>query len=914
MPDGTLQANQLFQAGRQINAATNMRAVFQCLVDYAAESGVVDLAFLLAPDPHALDYLKISNLWNHESHGLGSGKNHFLRGQHPSIQLIEAHIPVLIADGSNDSRLDPQMQAVFNRLQAGPCAFLPLGTEMQWMGALVLGRTKDKLFDQPTLQPFLNLCGQASVALNNLLLLRETNALYSISQTLSQTLTSEDAFLSILEQVARFTGIAHCRITLFDEQTRTGRERYHFDLASNSGNAVTNNEGPVFPMGSGTLYALLQNKGTPVLCMAGNKHCPADAAAFLADQQLNALYCIPIMGQQDVLGFLALDSNSGDRPFTVSNKNFAQNAVAQLTTFLENISLFAEANTRAQELIQINQVVSRLAGILDLDRLLDVLIEEVNRLLTVDIFFLVRFRPVVDGYDVLRYVIDGQSQITTRTKRHAPSLPDILKRGGVLTGLSAQSLAAEFQTYTSRTPQSYLWVTYQEEQQPAGLIGVHAYQAQAYSENDQHLFRSIANQAGMAITNARLFQRTQDNVAEFRLLFTIAQAAAARVNATERLNSMVQALHQGLRGHTIVVYGIHSGGNRLELLAHAGDLVPHPLLTLTGGLSGQVARLTQPLLVNNLLELTEYDTEIEGAAAQLSAPLLTGQNLVGVVTVAAGETDSFSERDLRLVETSSVGLAATLESTRLFDNIQATNERLRALDQLKNRFLANMAHELRTPLNAIIGFSRVILKGIDGPITSKQEEDLTAIYENGQHLLLLINDVLDLAKIEAGKIALVIETIDLAELLTNIVSTIRGVLHDKPVSLQVEVESGIPRIEGDKIRLRQILLNLLSNAAKYTAEGQISCRIAHVDGEHVQIVIHDTGVGIAPTDFGRLFRAFEQADSTSRSAQGTGLGLPISKSLVEMHHGRIWFESVLNQGSTFYVLLPVRQPEAGTTI
>ena len=910
--DSYLRVNQLYLVGRQINAATNIDGVFQGLVDYAATSRVVDFAFVIAPDHTSPDNLLVSYLWNRAGYTGDRQPNRSVRTRLPLLDILTKNEPLLIANGQTDPRLDPQMQNLFHRYGVVSCALLPMGTDQQWLGSMVLARTEYQPFNEETLQPFLNLCGQASVALSNQLLLRETNALYHISQTLNQALTIEDALMSTLEQVARYTGISYCRIILFDEETQSGREVYTFDLHTGTENDSPAGDELTFPMQDGHLFAQLEAATGPVICRANEETCLSDAAAFLAHHDLEALMSFPIRVQHQILGFLALDSASGDRPFTATNRNFAQNAVAQLTTFLENLSLFDEATKRAQDLIQLNQVVTRLAGVLDLNTLLDVLYVEMSRLLSVDIFFLVRYQPEAGVYSVLRHLVNGEAQSTTLAD--SPRLPDptqlshVLREGGVLIGAEAQKLADIFQTYFDPQPHSMMWVALQEENQPAGLIAVHTYNTQAYRETDQQLFRSIATQASLAITNARLFQRTQENVAEFRLLFTISQAAAARVEVGERLESMVQALHQGLRRSTIAIYRIVGGGDHLELLAHAGELVPRPLLQFHTGPTGHVARMGQPLIVNQFSDLPDYDVEIEGAQAQLSAPLNVGKNLVGVITVAAEMLDAFTERDLRLVETLSVSLAATIESTRIFANIQATNERLRELDLLKNRFLANMTHELRTPLNAIIGFSRVILKGIDGPLTIEQEEDLTAIHQNGQHLLALISDVLDLAKIEAGKIALVIQEVDIQMMVNNIVPTIRGLLHDRPVFLHVEVDDDVPLVEVDEIRMRQVLLNLLSNAAKYTEEGEIICRIENVDARHVQIVISDTGIGIDPADFGRLFRAFEQADSTARAEQGTGLGLPISKSLIEMHNGRIWFESELGKGTNFYVLLPVRQP------
>src|SRR5690606_33352109 len=241
---------------------------------------------------------------------------------------------------------------------------------------------------------------------------------------------------------------------------------------------------------------------------------------------------------------------------------------------------------------------------------------------------------------------------------------------------------------------------------------------------------------------------------------------------------------------------------------------------------------------------------------------------------------------------------------------------LRELDTLKSQFLANMSHELRTPLNSIIGFSRVMLKGIDGPLTELQEQDLTTIYNSGQHLLGLINNILDLSKIEAGKMEIQPEYMDAEETIDTVISTSHGLVKDRPVEIIRDVEDGLPEIYGDPMRVRQVLLNLASNAAKFTQEGSITIRARRKPynpetGEppRVQFDVADTGIGISPTDMSKLFQAFSQVDgSTTRQVGGTGLGLTISQEFVEMMGGRIWVESEVGKGSTFSFTVPLYPP------
>jgi signal transduction histidine kinase len=228
------------------------------------------------------------------------------------------------------------------------------------------------------------------------------------------------------------------------------------------------------------------------------------------------------------------------------------------------------------------------------------------------------------------------------------------------------------------------------------------------------------------------------------------------------------------------------------------------------------------------------------------------------------------------------------------------------MDRLKTEFFANMSHELRTPLNAIIGFAQVLLKGIDGPLTDTQRTDLTAIYSSGQHLLALVNDMLDLSKIEAGKMELFQEWLDFNEITAGIMTSAIALIGTKDIELIENIPDNLPKVYADRLRVRQVVLNLVSNAAKFTEKGSIVLRAREESPDWLVVSVEDTGVGIAIEDLQIIFDHYRQADNLNpRRTEGTGLGLSISKKLIEMHGGRMWVKSRLNRGSTFYFTLPL---------
>lgn len=319
-----------------------------------------------------------------------------------------------------------------------------------------------------------------------------------------------------------------------------------------------------------------------------------------------------------------------------------------------------------------------------------------------------------------------------------------------------------------------------------------------------------------------------------------------------------------------------------------------------------------------LARLTAHEVEriVEGPTARiLRVPVRTQDGLYATLEFEAERAqDGWAEHDRLLVEAVAQQLGTAIQDARTHSLTQTALEEMREADRLKTQFLANMSHELRTPLNSIIGFSRVILKGIDGPITDLQEQDLRAIYNAGLHLLGLINDILDLTKIEARKMDLTFGEVDLREVIRSVMATAVGLVKDKPIELAVQIPEDLPRLQADALRVRQILLNLISNAAKFTERGRIgvSARVMNsATSPEIEVSVSDTGLGIDRKAQAKLFEPFTQVDaSTARRTSGTGLGLSICRHLVELHGGRIWVDSAPGQGSTFFFTLPLQPPDS----
>ncbi|MBI5354278.1 MAG: GAF domain-containing protein [Chloroflexi bacterium] len=331
---------------------------------------------------------------------------------------------------------------------------------------------------------------------------------------------------------------------------------------------------------------------------------------------------------------------------------------------------------------------------------------------------------------------------------------------------------------------------------------------------------------------------------------------------------------------------------------------------------GKVTIDGQPVVVNDVTDdpLHKFNPLLPETQAEAAIPLRIGTRVIGALDVQAKTTNAFSQDEIAVLQTLADQVAVAIDNARSFELSQQAVMEMREIDRLKNQFLANMSHELRTPLNSIIGFSRVIIKGIDGPVTELQQQDLTAIYNSGQHLLGLINDILDSAKIDAGKMELAFDEVNISDVVNSVLSTISGLVKDRPIQLKRIIPASLPTVRADTIRVRQVLLNLLTNASKFTDEGDIVVEVSLTQGpsrrNEIKVSVTDTGPGISEQDQAKLFQAFSQVDdSPTRKSGGTGLGLSICKQLITMHGGRIWVDSELGKGSTFSFTLPLFRKE-----
>jgi signal transduction histidine kinase len=514
----------------------------------------------------------------------------------------------------------------------------------------------------------------------------------------------------------------------------------------------------------------------------------------------------------------------------------------------------------------------------------------------------------------------------------ADSQLPLARLAGTKEVLQIVDLTAE-QSYLKRDPRavalvdagglrSMLLVPMLKETELIGAIVIYRQEIRRFTQKQIDILSSFAAQAAIAIENTRLLSELRDrtsdlarSVEELRALGQVSQAVNSTVDLETVLTTVVAKATQLSSTEAGAIYVFDDADQEFRLRATYGmdkrivEQIKDRHIHLGETAIGEAAKRRMPVQIPDVQQdpsQSVLDIIVRaGFRALLIVPLLSADRIVGALVVRRKRAGEFPKGIVELLQTFADQSVLAIQNAHLFTEIDEKSRQLEIASQHKSQFLANMSHELRTPLNAILGYTELILDSIYGEPTEKMRAVLERLQANGKHLLNLINDVLDLSKIEAGQLTLDLGDYSLKDVVHAVLSAVEPLATAKALALTAEIGKDLPAGRGDGRRLAQVLLNLVGNAIKFTDRGNIAIKAIAADRQFT-VAVSDTGPGIAPSDQEKLFKEFQQADNAiTKQKGGTGLGLAISKRIIEMHGGRIWVESEVGKGSTFAFTIPV---------
>jgi len=835
--------------------------------------------------------------------------------------------------------LETEYPDALNARRSGLRAVLavPLMREGNVYGAILLFRREPRAFSSDQVALVETFAQQAAIAIENVRLFDEVQA---HARELSESLQQQTATADVLKVISR---------SAFDLQTV-------LDTLTESACKLCDSEGANIwrPDGDGFKVAALF--GQPAAQKAalrervikpGKSTCVGRAllerrTVHIPDTNVDPEYTapnvagnramvgVPLLREGVPIGVLVLTRRKA-RPFTEKQIALATTFADQAVIAIENVRLFNETNEALEKQTatsEILRVISRSPR--DVQPVFDTIAAAALKLCRASSAVVVRF----DGELIrLAALANVSPEGAEAVRRHYPRPPnrDIASARAIQTcGVVAIPDVLDDREYAVKASavttgfRGVLSVPLIRDRSPIGAITVGKPEPGLFPDEQIALLQTFADQAVIAIENVRLFTELEArttqltrSVGELEALGEVGQAVSSTLDLETLLSTIVSRACQlaGMNGGSIWEYD----ETRQEFHLRATNNLPDELVEALRatpirkgeGALGRLAMTGEPVEIRDIVDEGSYQSQVReilircGYRSVLAVPLLREDHLLGALAVIRNSAGEFAPDVIGLLKTFATQSALAIQNARLFREIEEKSRELATASRHKSEFLANMSHELRTPLNAIIGFSEVLSERMFGEINAKQAEYLADILESGQHLLSLINDILDLSKIEAGRMELEPTDFALPSAIENALTLVKERAHRRGIALVRTVDERLGMIHADERKVKQVLLNLLSNALKFTPEGgQIDVRARVHDGE-TEISVTDTGVGIAPDDQEAVFEEFRQVGTASKKVEGTGLGLAISRKFIELHGGRIWVESQLGKGSTFAFTLPL---------
>jgi signal transduction histidine kinase len=831
--------------------------------------------------------------------------------------------------------LDSEYPDALNARRLGIRAALavPLMREGNAYGAIFLWRRKPGLFSPEQVALVQTFAQQAAIAVDNVRLFNETK------ESLQQQTATADVLKVIsrsafdLQMVLETLTESACKLCDAEGANIWRPDGDGYKVAAVFGHTPEHRAAlkrVINKPGRGTCVGRALLEGRTVHIRDAKADPEYNAPDVLAVRGNRTMIGVPLLREGAPIGVLVL-TRSVARPFSEKQIALATTFADQAVIAIENVRLFNETKEALEQQTATSErlrVISQSPT--DVQPVLDAVAERALSLCDAaqaGIFlveedtlrFAARFGNMLtpeenDSFPLNRGLVVGRAVIDRETIHHADIVP---------------LLDTEYPD--ARLPQqkfgfrALLGVPLMREDRAIGAIALWRMEARRFTDKQIALVKTFAGQAAIAIENVRLFKELEErttqltqSVGKLRALGEVGQAVSSTLDLETVLSTVVSRATglAGMDAGAIYEYDEARG----EFYLHTADRLQDELVTALRaepirkgeGALGRMAMTGEPVQIRDIMTDASYQSRLReivlrlGYRSLMAVPLMRDDRLLGGLVVYRKAPGEFDASVIDLLRTFATQSALAIQNARLFREIEEKSRELATASRHKSEFLANMSHELRTPLNAIIGFSEVLAERMFGEINDKQAEYLADILESGRHLLSLINDILDLSKIEAGRMELEPTEFNLPDAIENTLTLVRERAHRHGIALGRMVDERLGTICADERKVKQVLLNLLSNALKFTPEGGRIDVAASVTDNAIEISVSDTGVGIAAEDQAAVFEEFRQVGAASKKIEGTGLGLAISRKFIELHGGKIWVKSAVGSGSTFAFTLPLQ--------
>jgi len=801
------------------------------------------------------------------------------------------------------------------------------------IGVLVVESNESEAFDNDDFEVLTAAALQAGLALDRARSMVQTQQrmaeleiINSLSQAVATQLPRPQLIQLAGENIRQAFNAQIIYIALVDPATALIHFPYYYDR----GQWIT--DSAPMKLGEGLTSRVIQTR-TPLVI---NDHWMQRArelgAVFYEDDPSKASVGVPIVVGEQAMGMLSLQTTERENMYSPADVRLLSTIAANLGVALENARLLEAERARARRQNILLRLSERIASALEEDEVCSSVVQQIHEEALGYQFVAILIVDARTGDRVLRAcagarafplgyrlppgqglseqaVLDKQlhytPDVTTQTKYHA-----------------ALAAGAEVD------------VPIQIEEQVIGVLVVESAHQYAFGAEDFEMLSAAANHASTALARIRLFQETRQRLTELSTLNIISEALVAQINPQALIELVGEKIRATFDVQTLYIAFYDRATNSIHYLydVENNQRLPNSTQPAQTGLVGWIIQTGKSLLINQdtRQRITELGAVVYGDAPQsyLGVPITVSEVVIGVISIQNLQQEGlFTVTEEHLLETIAAHIGAAWETARLYDAAQQeiaerkkaeaalhlAKEAAETASRAKSIFLANMSHELRTPLNAIIGYSEMLLDDAAQSGLSHLETDLQKVHSAGQHLLGLINDILDLSKIEAGKMDVYVETFEVAHLITEITNTVEPLVKKNHNVLHLAVGEALGTMHTDLTKVRQCLFNLLSNASKFTEQGAITLAVETtamaLDGRPsepgVIFTISDTGIGMTEEQTQRLFQAFTQADSsTTRKYGGTGLGLTITQRFCQMLGGDLSLTSAPGQGTTFILRLP----------